>query len=252
MSGHSKWSSIKHKKAAADAKRGQLFTKLARAITVAAREGGGDPEANYTLAAAIEKARSYSMPKDNIQRAIDRGTGEGDAGAAIERATYEGYGPAGVAVLVEALTDNRNRTSAEIRHAFDKNGGSLGEPGSVAWQFESKGVLMVDSERYSEDDLIAAIDAGAEDVVADGDSLKVVSRAQDLAAMRSALAESGVEVESAELAMEPKAVVDVADEQAARAVMRLMDTLDDHDDVDSVHANFDIPEAILEEVEAAA
>jgi YebC/PmpR family DNA-binding regulatory protein len=251
MSGHSKWSSIKHRKAAADAKRGQMFTKLARAITVAAREGGGDPEANYTLAAAIEKARSYSMPKDNIQRAIDRGTGEGDAGE-IERATYEGYGPAGVAVLVEALTDNRNRTSAEIRHAFDKQGGSLGEPGSVAWQFESKGVIIVDGGRYSEDDLIAAIDAGAEDVVADGDSLKVVSAAQDLSAVRAALAEADVEVESAELAMEPKAVVEVTQESDARAVMRLMDTLDDHDDVDSVHANFDIPEAVLEEVEAAA
>jgi len=251
MSGHSKWSSIKHRKAAADAKRGQMFTKLARAITVAAREGGGDPDSNYTLAAAIEKARSFSMPKDNIQRAIDRGTGEGDGGE-IERATYEGYGPAGVAVLVGALTDNRNRTSAEVRHAFDKHGGSLGEPGSVAWQFESKGVIMVDGGRYSEDDLIAAIDAGAEDVMADGDSLKVVSAAEDLAAVRTAVADAGVEIESAELAMEPKAVVDVTDESDARAVMRLMDTLDDHDDVDSVHANFDIPEAVIEAAEAAA
>jgi len=251
MSGHSKWSSIKHRKAATDAKRGQLFTKLARAITVAAREGGGDPSANHTLAATIEKARGYSMPKDNIQRAIDRGTGAGDAGQ-IERATYEGYGPAGVAVMVEALTDNRNRTSAEVRHAFDKHGGSLGEPGSVAWQFESKGVVMVDGGRYSEDDLMPAIDAGAEDVAADGDSLKVLSAAEDLAAVRSALADAGVEVQSAELAMEPKAVVDVAEESDARAVMRLMDALDDHDDVDSVHANFDIPAEILEQVEAAA
>ena len=251
MSGHSKWSSIKHRKAATDAKRGQLFTKLARAIAVAAREGGGDPASNYTLAAAIEKARGYSMPKDNIQRAIDRGTGAGDAGA-IERATYEGYGPAGVAVMVEALTDNRNRTSAEVRHAFDKHGGSLGEPGSVAWQFESKGVVLVDGGRYSEDDLIVAIDAGAEDVVADGDSLKVLSAAEDLSAVRSALADGGVEVQSAELTMEPKAVVDVAEEGDARAVMRLMDALDDHEDVDSVHANFDIPAEILEQVEAAA
>jgi YebC/PmpR family DNA-binding regulatory protein len=251
MSGHSKWSSIKHKKAAADAKRGQMFTKLARAITVAAREGGGDPDSNYTLAAAIEKARSFSMPKDNIQRAIDRGTGGGDGGE-IERATYEGYGPAGVAVLVEALTDNRNRTSAEVRHAFDKHGGSLGEPGSVAWQFESKGVIMVDGGRYSEEDLIAAIDAGAEDVIADGDSLKVVSAAEDLAHVRTALADAGVEVGSAELAMEPKAVVEVSDEADARAVMRLMDTLDDHDDVDSVHANFDIPEAVIEAAESTA
>jgi YebC/PmpR family DNA-binding regulatory protein len=252
VSGHSKWSSIKHRKAATDAKRGQLFTKLARAITVAAGEGGGDPEANYALAAAIEKARGYSMPKDNIQRAIDRGTGAGDASAQIERATYEGYGPAGVAVLVEALTDNRNRTSAEVRHAFDKNGGSLGEPGSVAWQFESKGVVLVDGERYSEDDLIPAIDAGAEDVVADGDSFKVLSAAEDLAAVRSAVADAGVEVQSAELTMEPRAVVDVADEADARAVMRLMDALDDRDDVDSVHANFDIPAEILEQAEAAA
>jgi YebC/PmpR family DNA-binding regulatory protein len=251
MSGHSKWSSIKHKKAATDAKRGQLFTKLARAIAVAAREGGGDPDSNHTLAAAIEKARGYSMPKDNIQRAIDRGTGAGDGGE-IERVVYEGYGPAGVAVLVEALTDNRNRTSAEIRHAFDKHGGSMGEPGSVAWQFEKKGVVLADGERYSEDELMPAIDAGAEDVIADGTSLKVVSAGEDLAAVRGALAEAGVEVESAELTMEPKSMVEVGAEAEARALVRLMDSLDDHDDVDSVHANFDIPEALLEEVEAAA
>ncbi len=251
MSGHSKWSSIKHRKAATDAKRGQLFTKLARAIGVAAREGGGDPEANYTLAAAIEKARGYSMPKDNIQRAIDRGTGAADGGE-IERVVYEGYGPAGVAVLVEALTDNRNRTSAEMRHAFDKHGGSMGEPGSVAWQFEKKGAVLVDGGRYSEDDLIAAIDAGAEDVVADGDSLKVLSAGENLAAVRSALTGSGVEIQSAELTMEPKTVVEVTDDATARAVMRLMDSLDDHDDVDAVHANFDIPASLLEAVETAA
>jgi YebC/PmpR family DNA-binding regulatory protein len=252
MSGHSKWASIKHKKAATDAKRGQLFTKLARAITVAAREGGGDPDANYTLAAAVEKARSYSMPKDNIQRAIDRGTGEGGAGDQIERVVYEGYGPGGAAILVEALTDNRNRTGSEVRHAFDKHGGSLGEPNSVAWQFEKRGVILVDASRYSEDDLIAAIDAGADDVAEDGDVLKVTSDPSSLAAVRAALEESGVEVESADLAMEPQAVVEVASESEARQLVRLMDTLDDHDDVESVHANFDIPEALLEEVEAAA
>jgi YebC/PmpR family DNA-binding regulatory protein len=251
MSGHSKWSSIKHKKAATDAKRGQLFTKLARAIAVAAREGGGDPESNYTLAAAIEKARGYSMPKDNIQRAIDRGTGA-DGGGDIERVVYEGYGPAGVAVLVEALTDNRNRTSAEFRHTFDKHGGSLGEPGSVAWQFEKKGMILVDAGRYSEDDLIVAIDAGAEDVAADGDSLKVLSEPQDLSAVRAALSDSGVEVASSELVMEPKTTVEVDRESDARAVMRLMDAFDDHDDVDGVHANFDIPESLLEEAEAAS
>ncbi len=252
MSGHSKWSSIKHKKAASDAKRGQLFTKLARAIQVAAREGGGDPAANHTLAAAIEKARSYSMPKDNIQRAIDKGTGAGGADAEIERVVYEGYGPGGVAVLVETLTDNRNRTGSEVRNAFDKNGGSLGEPGSVAWQFEKRGAITVDGSRYSEDDLLAAIDAGAEDVRADGDSLRVLSAAEDLAAVRAALGESGVEVESAELTMEPNSTVEIAEPAEARALVRLMDALDDHDDVDSVHANFDIPEALLEEAEAAA
>jgi len=249
MSGHSKWASIKHKKAATDARRGQLFTKLARAITVAAREGGGDPDSNFTLSAAIQKARDFSMPKDSIQRAIDRGTGAGGDAASIERVIYEGYGPAGVAVLVEALTDNRNRMSAEMRHAFDKHGGSLGEPGSVAWVFEKRGVVMVDADRYSEDDLIPAIDAGAEDVIEEGDSLKVVSAAEDLAAVREALEGAGVDIESAELTMEPKNVVEVTGPDAA-AVMRLMDAMDDQGDVESVHANFDIPAEVLEQIAA--
>ena len=250
MAGHSKWASIKHKKAATDAKRGKLFTKLARAITVAAREGGGDPAGNPTLATAIEKAKGYSMPKDNIQRAIDRGTGEGTAGE-IERVVYEGYGPGGTAVLVEALTDNRNRTGSEIRHAFDRHGGSLGEPGSVAWQFEKKGVVLVDGSRYGEDDLMPAIDAGAEDVVADDDALKVTSDPATLTAVREALEAAGIEIESADLAMESKAVVEVSDPAEARRVVRLIDALDDHDDVDEVHANFDIPAELLEEAEAA-
>ena len=250
MSGHSKWSSIKHKKAATDAKRGQLFTKLARAITVAAREGGGDPDANFALAAAIEKARGYSMPKDNIQRAIDRGTGAGGAGEQIERAVYEGYGPGGVAVLVEALTDNRNRTSAELRHAFDKHGGSLGEPGSVAWQFEKKGVVLVSADRYGEEDLLPAIDAGADDVVQDDDLLKITAEPAALTGVREALEAAGVEVQSAELAMEPKAVVEVDDGAEVRSLVRLMEALDEHDDVESVHANFDIPEALLEQAAA--
>ena len=249
MAGHSKWASIKHKKAATDARRGQLFTKLARAITVAAREGGGDPTGNYTLAAAIEKAKSYSMPKDNIQRAIDRGTGEGDAGA-IERVVYEGYGPGGAAVLVEALTDNRNRTGSEIRHAFDRHGGSLGEPGSVAWQFEKKGVVLVDAGEHSEDDLIVAIDAGAEDVAVDDDTLKVTTEPADLAAVREALEQEGIAIESAELAMEPKSVVEISDPREARGLVRLMEALDDHDDVDEVHANFDIPSEVLDEAAA--
>src|ERR687891_2322917 len=186
MSGHSKWSSIKHRKGAADAKRGKLFTKLARAITVAAREGGGDPEGNTALAAAVQKARDNSMPKDNIQRAIDRGTGAGADASAIERVVFEGYGPGGAAILVEALTDNRNRTSAEVRHAFTKHGGNLGEPGSVAWVFEKRGVVVVDGDRYGEDDLIAAIDAGAEDVQEDGGLLKVISDPANLSAVREA------------------------------------------------------------------
>ena len=245
MSGHSKWASIKHKKAATDAKRGKLFTKLARAITVAAREGGGDPDGNATLATAIQKARDQSMPKDNIQRAIDRGTGEGADGTTIERVVYEGYGPGGVALLVDALTDNRNRTGSEVRHAFDRNGGSLGEPNSVAWIFEKRGVILVDAERYSEDDLIVAIDAGAEDVVADGSSLKVLSAPTDLTDVRAALDDSGVEVESADVVMEPTNTVAV-DEPDAKRLLHLIDALDEHDDVDAVHANFDMDEAVLE------
>ena len=247
MSGHSKWSSIKHRKAAADAKRGQQFTKLARAITVAAREGGGDPDANPALATAVQKARDASMPKDNIQRAIDRGTGAGADAAAIERVVFEGYGPGGAAIMVEALTDNRNRTSAEIRHAFSKHGGNLGEPGSVAWIFEKRGVIVVDGERYGEDDLIAAIDAGAEDVEQDGDLLKVITEPAALASVREAVESSGVEIQSSDLAMEPKSTVDV-DEGSARPLLRLLDDLEDQDDVNEVHANFDIPEEILETV----
>jgi YebC/PmpR family DNA-binding regulatory protein len=245
MSGHSKWSSIKHRKAAADAKRGQQFTKLARAITVAAREGGGEPDANPTLATAVQKARDASMPKDSIQRAIDRGTGAGADTTAIERVIFEGYGPGGAAILVEALTDNRNRSSAEVRHAFTKHGGSLGEPGSVAWIFEKRGVIVVDADRYGEDDLIAAIDAGAEDVQQDGDLLKVITDPSDLARVRVALEGAGVEIQSSDLAMEPKNVVDV-DESAAPALLRLLDALEEHDDVNEVHANFDIPQEVLE------
>ncbi len=247
MSGHSKWASIKHKKAATDAKRGQLFTKLARAIAIAAREGGGDPEANFTLAAAIEKARSYSMPKDNIQRAIDRGTGAGGAEDQIERAQYEGYGPGGAAILVEALTDNRNRTSADVRHAFERHGGNLGEPGSVAWVFEKRGVVLVDAERYSDEELLVAIDAGADDVAREGDIWKLTTDPASLAAVRAALEESGVEVESSELTMEPSSVVQV-DESSAGQLMRLMDALDDHDDVEAVHANFDVPDDVFDAV----
>jgi len=249
MAGHSKWASIKHKKAATDAKRGKLFTKLARAITVAAREGGGDPDGNPALATAIEKAKGYSMPKDNIQRAIERGTGEGADADAIERILYEGYGPGGAAMLVEALSDNRNRTGAEVRHAFDRHGGSLGEPNSVAWMFEKRGVITVDGAGHTEDDLIIAIDAGAEDVVADEGDLRVITAPTELAVVREALEAAGIEVTSSEVTMEPKTTVEVGEDEA-RKLVRLIEALDDHDDVDEVHANFDIPADVLERVAA--
>jgi YebC/PmpR family DNA-binding regulatory protein len=250
VSGHSKWSSIKHRKGAADAKRGKLFTKLARAITVAAREGGGEPENNPALATAVQKARDQSMPKDNIQRAIDRGTGAGGDAAAIERVVLEGYGPGGAAILVEALTDNRNRTSAEVRHAFTKHGGSLGEPGSVAWIFEKRGVVVVDGERYGEEDLITAIDAGAEDVEEDGGLLRVLSEPGDLNAVRAALEQEGVDIESSDVAMEPKSTVDVGEGEAG-SLLRLLDALEELDDVNEVHANFDIPDEVMQKVAAA-
>ena len=247
MSGHSKWSSIKHKKAATDAKRGKMFTKLARAITVAARDGGGDPEGNPALATAIQKARDASMPKDNIQRAIDRGTGSGRRRGRDRDVVFEGYGPGGAAILVEALTDNRNRTSADVRFAFNKHNGSLGEPGSVAWIFEKRGVIAVDGGRYTEDDLMPAIDAGAEDVRDEGDLLRVLCEPADLATVREALESAGVEVESAEVAMEPKNTVEVKGNEA-KSLLGLIETLEEHDDVDSVHANFDIPESVLEQL----
>jgi YebC/PmpR family DNA-binding regulatory protein len=249
MAGHSKWASIKHKKKATDAKRGALFTKLTRAITVAAREGGGDPDGNPALALAVQKAKDASMPKDNIERAIAKGTGADQDADAFEAILYEGYGPGGVAVLVEALTDNRNRTSADLRHMFSKHGGNLGEPGSVAWIFEKKGEIVVDGESYDEDDLMPAIDAGAEDVAADGDVIEIVTEPGDLSAIRAALDEAGVEIQSSELAMRPTNRVEV-DEGQAGSLMKLLDALDDNDDVQAVHANFDVEAEILERVAA--
>lgn len=249
MSGHSKWSSIKHKKGAADAKRGKLFSKLARAIIVAARDGGGDIEGNPTLATAVQKAKEASMPKENIQRAIDRGTGASDDAAAIEAVSFEGYGPGGAAILVHALTDNRNRTTAEVRLAFTKHNGNLGEPGSVAWIFEKRGVVVVDGERYGEDDVLAAIDAGAEDVVEDGDELRILCPPGDLTAVREALEGAGVEIVTADVTMEPKSTVEVGKGDAG-SLLKLLDALEDQDDVNDVHANFDIPEEVLAEVAA--
>jgi len=249
VSGHSKWSSIKHKKGAADAKRGKLFSKLARAIIVAAREGGGDPAANLALQNAIEKARSYSMPKDNIERAVARGAGSDSDGDAYEPIVYEGYGPNGVALIVEALTDNRNRTAAEVRHIFAKHDGNLGGAGSVAWLFERQGVVLVSADDVDEDVLtLAAADGGAEDVERDGSTFQVSSAPEALSAVREAIESAGIEVESVEVALVPKTSVTVEDEASARKLLRLMDALEENDDVQDVYANFDIPEAVLETV----
>ena len=248
MSGHSKWSSIKHKKGAADAKRGKLFSKLARAIIVAAREGGADPANNLALQNAIEKARSYSMPKDNIERAIARGSGAGADSEAFEQITYEGYGPNGVAVIVEALTDNRNRTASDVRHVFTKNEGNLGTSGAVAWLFERKGVILVPGSEGEEDVMLVAADAGADDVALEGSSYEVTTAPEALAAVRSALEDAGIAVDSAELTMLPRTTIGVEDEAAARKLLRLMDALEENDDVQDVYANFDIPEGILEAV----
>ena len=247
MSGHSKWASIKHKKATVDARRGKLFTKLARHITVAAKEGGGDLEGNPSLALAVQKAKDASMPKDNIGRAIQRGTGAGADAESYEEVLYEGYGPGGVAVLVEALTDNRNRTGSDVRHAFSRHGGNLGEPGSVSYLFEKKGVIVVDSGAYGEDDLIVAIDAGAQDIAVDDDVLEVVSEPADLAAVRAALEDAGIAFLSAEVTFRPSTRIEI-DEATVAKLMRLIDTLEDNDDVGDVHANFDADAEVLERV----
>jgi len=249
VSGHSKWSTIKHKKGAADAKRGKLFSKLSRAIMVAAKEGGADPGTNLALQNAIEKARSYSMPKDNIERAIAKGAGEGADGASFETVVYEGYGPEGVAVIVEALTDNRNRTAAEVRHLFSKHGGNLGATGAVAWQFERRGVVLVTAGDVDEDELVlVAADAGAEDVELDGEAFVVSSTPDELTRVREALEGAGYSLESVGLQMVPKTTVAIAEESTAKQVVRLVEGLEDNDDVQDVYANFDIPEAVLEAV----
>jgi YebC/PmpR family DNA-binding regulatory protein len=249
VSGHSKWSTIKHRKGAADAKRGKLFSKLTRAIIVAAKEGGADPDANLALQNAIDKARSYSMPKDNIDRAIAKGAGTGDDASMYETVVYEGYGPAGVAVLVEALTDNRNRTASEVRHTFSKNDGNLGTSGAVAWLFERRGVVLVPAEGVDEDELtLAAADGGADDVSLDGSTFEIVSAPERLAAVRSAVEGAGFPIDTAELTMVPKTTVGVDDEGDAKKILRLIDQLEDSDDVQDVYANFDIPERVLEVV----
>ena len=247
MSGHSKWHSIKHKKAVVDARRGQHFTKLARAVTVAAREGGGDADGNPALALAIQKARDASMPKDNIERAIAKGTGEGVDADQIETVVYEAYGPGGVALLIDAFTDNRNRTGADVRHILAKHGGNLGEPGSVAYLFDKRGVIVVDASRYDEDDMIGAIDAGAEDISLDDDVYEVITEPADLGRVRDALTEAGVEIESADVVQRPKTRIPV-DEGDAAKLIKLIDALEESDDVDAVHANFDVDASVLERI----
>ena len=250
MSGHSKWHSIKHQKGAADAARGKLFAQLARQIEVAARSGGGDPDANPTLRTMIQKSRDASMPKDNIERAIKRGTGELE-GVRYEQVTYEGYAPNGVAVLVDCLTTNRNRTGAEVKNVFTRLGGSLSEPGAVAWQFERKGVLILETSAATEDDLmLAALDAGADDITDQGDTWQVTTAPTDLQAVRDAIVEAGIEITSYDLTMLPTQTVPLGEATAAKTVLRVIDALEEHDDVQSVYANFDIPDDVLQTVMA--
>jgi len=248
MSGHSKWANIKHKKGAADARRGKIFTRLIKEITVAARMGGGDPDGNPRLRTAIAGARSENMPKDNITRAIKKGTGELE-GEVYDEILYEGYGPGGIAVLVECMTDNRNRTVAEVRHAFTKSNGNLGESGCVAYMFDKKGMIYVDQSTTTEEELMdMAIDAGGEDVEEDGDQFAVVTAPEDFDAVRESLETAGVEIAEASRTMVPQTVIEVTEEKQARALIRLLQTLEENEDVQNVHANCDIDDALMEEL----
>jgi YebC/PmpR family DNA-binding regulatory protein len=249
MSGHSKWATIKHQKGAKDKARGKLFAKLIRQVEVAAREGGGDPDMNPTLRTMFNKARSASVPIDTIEKAIKRGTGELE-GVRYEPVAYEGYAPCGVAVYVECLTDNRNRTGADVRNIFSKNGGSIAEPGAVAWQFERKGVVILPRTIAEDDLMLVALEAGAEDLADQGDTWQLTAPPTELHALRGALEEAGITFDSADLTMMPTTVVALESEGDARKVLRLIDALEDHDDVGDVYANFDIPDAVLAEVTA--
>jgi YebC/PmpR family DNA-binding regulatory protein len=248
VSGHSKWSTIKHKKGAADAKRGKLFARLIRGIEAAAKVGGPDPDANPTLATMVQKARDASVPKDNIERALKRAAGDVD-GVNYDTIYYEGYAPGGVALYVECLTDNRNRAANDVRAAFNKHGGSLAEPGAVNYLFSRTGVLLVPADGTTEDDiLMAGLEAGITDVQADAETFTVTCEPADVGAVRAALEEAGIAVSSAEATLLPSVTVEITEEQTAKAVLRLLDALDDCDDVQNVYANFDIPDQILEAV----
>jgi YebC/PmpR family DNA-binding regulatory protein len=250
MSGHSKWATIKHKKAANDKARGKLFAKLLRQVEVAAREGGGDRETNPTLRTMFQKARDSSIPLDTIERAVKRGTGELE-GVTYEQITYEGYAPGGVAVMAECLTDNRNRTGAEVRSIFTRHGGSMAEPGAVAWQFERKGLIVVPRSVDEDELMMAALDAGADDIADEGDAWRVTTPPTDLHTVRGALEEAEIAVDSSELTLLSTTLVPLEATDTAKRVLRLIDALDDHDDVGAVHANFDIPDDIIEAVEAS-
>jgi len=248
MSGHSKWSTIKRKKGANDAKRGKIFTRLIKEITVAARAGGGDVDGNPRLRTAVAAAKVENMPKDNIARAIAKGTGE-IAGEIYEEILYEGYGPGGVAVLVECMTDNRNRTVADIRHFFAKSTGNLGESGCVAWMFDKKGLIQIDKGAISEEELMdLALEAGAEDVVEEEEEFQVLTAPEDFETVRAALEEKGIAITEASVSMIPKNTVEVTEEKSARQLMRLMESLEDHDDVQQVHSNFDIDSDLMEQL----
>ena len=249
MSGHSKWATIKHKKGAADAKRGKLFAKLIKQVEVAARQGGGDPDANPSLRTMFQKARDNSVPLDTIERAVKRGTGELE-GVNYETITYEGYAPGGIALLIECLTDNRNRTSGDVRSTLSKNGGSLAEPGAVSWQFQRKGVILVPSSVEEDEVMLVALDAGAEDIVDEGEMWRVTAPPSDLPQVREALEEAGIAVESADLAMLPTSTVEVADVAQVKGLMKLMDLLDDLDDVQDVHGNMDVSDELMDEASA--
>ncbi|MHC1741982.1 MAG: YebC/PmpR family DNA-binding transcriptional regulator [Syntrophobacteraceae bacterium] len=245
MSGHSKWSTIRHKKGAADAKRGKIFTKLIKEVMIAARMGGGDINGNPRLRAAVLAAKAENMPKDNIDRAIKKGTGDLDA-ANYEEINYEGYGPGGVAVLVEVMTDNRNRAASDIRHIFSRNGGSLGEAGCVAWMFSKKGTIIFNKDKVSEDTLMeVGLEAGAEDVLDQEDQFEVTTALEDFAAVKTAFEEKSLEYELAEISMVPQTTVRIEEEKVAQQLLRLMDALEDSDDVQHAYANFDIPDEIL-------
>jgi len=251
MSGHSKWATTKHQKAAKDKVRGKLFAKLIRQVEVSAREGGGDLSANATLRAMYDKAREASVPLDTIERAIKRGTGELE-GVTYESVTYEGYASNGVAVIVECLTDNRNRTTSEVKNVFTRNGGSLAEPGAVAWQFQRKGMIIVDKTSGVDEDelMLAALEAGAEDVADQGDTFDITTAPTDFTAVRDALAEGGIAMASTDLTMNATTAVPLETEADARKVLRVLDALEDHDDVQNVYANFDIPDEIFQAVSA--